>query len=256
MRLNRLKKIMKNYLVAFTFIVSLSASAQTVVIKKVELAGEKVNVFFDLEGSNSNQEFLINLYASRDNFTIPLAKVKGDVGQEVKGGTNKKIEWSLLEEYGPYKGTLALEIRGKVYTPFVKIQNFDTEQSYKRGKSYDLSLKAGSTNPINVELYKGSQRVSGEINHPNNGAYTLTIPSNAKPGSDYRLKITDSKSSSDIVYSPLFKVKPKVPTVVKLLVPVAVIGGAVVALGGSGKKDKQNGTQTDPDIVLPPFPGN
>jgi len=232
------------------------AIAQSVTIKKVELAGDKVLVYFDLDDSNSSHEFAVNLYASRDNFTIPLAKVKGDVGQEVKPGPNKKIEWSIIEEYGGYKGKLALEIRGKVYVPFVKLQNFNTEQSYKRGKSYNLNLKAGNTNPIHVELYKGSQRVSGEMNHPNNGSYTLTIPSNAKPGSDYRLKITDSKSSEEVVYSPMFKVKPKVPTVVKILVPVAVIGVAVVALGG--KKDSggnNNGGGGSGPIPTPPLPG-
>lgn len=245
---------MRTYLTLMAIALSSIAIAQNVTIKKVELAGDKVLVYFDLDDSNSSHEFSLNMYASRDNFTVPLAKVKGDVGQEIKPGPNKKIEWRIIEEYGGYKGKLALEIRGKVYVPFVKLQNFGTEQSYKRGKSYSLNLKAGSTNPIHVELYKGSQRVSGEMNHPNNGAYTLTIPSTAKPGSDYRLKITDSRSNDDVVYSPLFKVKPKVPTVVKLLLPVAVIGGAVVALGGGSKKD--TGTKTAPDIALPPFPGN
>jgi len=235
-------------------VLSFCAVAQTVNIKKVELAGDKVLVYFDLDDSNANHEFVVNLYASRDNFTVPLTKVKGDVGQEIKPGTNKKIEWKIIEEYGAYKGKLALEIRGKVYVPFVKLQNFDTEQSYKRGKSYNLSLKAGNTNPIHVELYKGSQRISGEMNHPNSGSYMLTIPSNAKPGSDYRLKISDSKSNEDVVYSPLFKVKPKIPTVVKLLVPIALIGVGVAALGGGGKKDTGGGTSTSSDLPFPGFP--
>ncbi|MBI1768723.1 MAG: hypothetical protein HYR67_10145 [Bacteroidetes bacterium] len=244
---------MRRYFTLIAIAFSFGVSAQTVTIKKVELAGDKVFIYFDLDDSNSSHEFSLNVFASRDNFTVPLARVKGDVGQEIKPGSNKKIEWKIIEEYGGYKGKLALEIRGKVYVPFVKLQNFSTEQSYKRGKSYDLNLKAGSTNPIHVELYKGSQRISGEMNHPNNGSYTLSIPSNAKPGSDYRLKITDSKSNEDVVYSPLFKVKPKLPLLVKVL-PVLVIGGAAAALGGGGKKD--TGSSTSPDIVLPPFPGN
>jgi len=245
---------MRTRLTLVAIALSCCAIAQTVTIKKVELAGDKVLVYFDLDDSNASHEFALNMYASRDNFTVPLAKVKGDVGQEIKPGPNKKIEWKIIEEYGGYKGKLALEIRGKVYVPFVKLQNFDTEQSYKRGKSYNLSLKAGSSNPIHVELYKGSQRVSGEMNHPNNGAYTLTIPSNAKPGSDYRLKITDSRSNEDVLYSPLFKVKPKIPTVVKFLVPLVVVGGAVAALGGGGKKDTGGSTSTSSDLPLPGFP--
>ncbi|HTH58408.1 MAG TPA: hypothetical protein VL728_20315 [Cyclobacteriaceae bacterium] len=248
---------MRTYFTLMAIVLSYCALAQTVTIKKVELAGDKVLVYFDLDDSNSSHEFALDLFASRDNFTVPLAKVKGDVGQEVKPGVNKKIEWSIIEEYGGYKGKLALEIRGRVYLPFVKLQNFNTEQSYKRGKSYNLLFKVGSTNPIHVELYKGSQRVSGEMNHPNNGSYLLTIPSNATPGSDYRLKITDSKSNTDVVYSPLFKVKPKISTVVKILVPAVIIGGAAAALGGGGKKDTSGGgtgNNTGP-IPTPPLPG-
>lgn len=245
---------MRNYFTLMAIALSFSALAQTVSIKKVELAGDKVLVYFDLDDSNTSHEFSLNLYASRDNFTVPLSKVTGDVGSEVKPGSNKKIEWKITEEYGSYKGKLALEIRGRVYVPFVKLQSFNTKQSYKRGKSYNLNLKAGNTNPIHVELYKGSERVSGEMNHPNNGSYLLTIPSTAKPGGDYRIKITDSKSSEDAVYSPLFKVKPKIPTVVKILVPFVVIGGAVAALGGGGKKDTGGGNNGGP-IPVPALPG-
>jgi hypothetical protein len=240
---------MRRYFTLITIVFSFGVSAQTITIKKVELQGEKVIIYFDIDDSNSSHEFFLNVFASRDNFTAPLAKVKGDVGQEVKPGPNKKIEWNLMSEYGAYKGSLALEIRGKVYVPFVKLQNFGDKQSFKRGRTYDLALKAGNTNPIHVELYKGSQRISGEMNHPNNGAYALSIPSSAKPGSDYKLKITDSKNNEDILYSPAFKVTPKVPLLLKVL-PVAAIGGAVFALGG------KKGSSGPADITLPPFPGN
>jgi hypothetical protein len=86
------------------------------------------------------------------------------------------------------------------------------------------------------------------MNHPNNGAYTLTIPGASKPGKDYRIKITDSKSSEDLIYSPFFQVKPKVPFLVKVAVPVLVIGGALAALSGGGSGNS--------DIPLPPKPTN
>src|ERR1043166_9074135 len=110
---------MRTCLTLVAIALSFSAMAQTVTIKKVELAGDKVLVYFDLDDSNASHEFALNMYASRDNFTVPLAKVKGDVGQEIKPGPNKKIEWRIIEEYGGYKGKLALEIRGNVYVPFV-----------------------------------------------------------------------------------------------------------------------------------------
>jgi Ser-Thr-rich glycosyl-phosphatidyl-inositol-anchored membrane family len=243
---------MKGLLSTAIVLATLGTSAQTVAIKKVELAGEKIIVHYDLEDNSPGREYQLNLYASKDNYATPLTKVKGDVGSEVKPGVGRKIEWAIREELGPYKGRIALEIKGSVFVAFVKLQDFGTDRSYKRGKSYDLALKAGSTNPIHVELYKAGQRVSGEMNHPNNGTYSLNIPSNAKPGKDYRLKITDSKNSEGIIYSPYFKVKPKLPLLVKIL-PVLAIGGVVAVLGGGGSKTKE---QAAADIPLPPSPGN
>lgn len=244
---------MRVFLLAIGCISFLSASAQTIAIKKVELAGEKIIVHYDLEDGNPNNEYKLDLYASADNYATPLAKVKGDVGLEVKPGIDRRIEWSIRDEFGPYKGKLALEIRGKVYIPFVKIQNFDTEKSYKRGNSYNIAWKPGSTNSINIDLYKGGERVGGESNLQNNGSHTFYIPTHAKKGSDYRLKITDTKNSEDVLYTSEFKVKPKVPLLVKVL-PVLAVGGVVAALGGGGSGGGSGGDPTDQILPLPEFP--
>jgi len=223
---------MRRCLLLLLVAVPCALSAQNVTIKKVELAGDKIIIHYDLDDSNSSNEYMLSLYASKDNYTAPLTKVKGDIGTEVKPGLDKKVEWSLIEEYGAYKGRISLELRGKVYLAFVKLQNFDAEKSFKRGKQYDIFWKAGTSTPISMELFKGNQRIQGEMSHPNNGSYALSIPSNAKPGKDYRLKITDTKNNNDVVFSPFFKVVPKVPTVVKAAAALVLIGGAVVAAGG------------------------
>jgi hypothetical protein len=241
---------MRGFLIALGCFSFLTTVAQTIAIKKVELAGEKIIVHYDLEDGNPNNEYKLDLFSSVDNFVAPLTKVKGDVGDEVKPGIDHKIEWNVREELGGYKGRLSLEIRGKVYIPFVKLQNFDTERSYKRGKSYTIAWKPGSTNPINIELYKGGQRISGEMNQPNNGAHTFYVPSQAKKGSDYRLKITDTKNTDDILYTDEFQIKPKVPLVVKVL-PVLAIGAAVVVFGGGGGgsgDSNGNGTTAIPGV--------
>jgi hypothetical protein len=243
---------MRGFLLTIGCFSILATQAQTVSIKNVELAGEKIIVHYDLEDGNPNNSYKLDLYASRDNYAAPLAKVKGDIGMEVKPGVDRKIEWNIREELGGYKGRIALEIRGKVYIPFVKLQNFDAEKSYKRGKSYNMAWKPGSTNPINIELYKGGQRISGEMNQPNNGGHTFYIPAQAKKGSDYRIKVTDTKSSEDVLYTSEFKVKPKVPLLVKIL-PVLAIGGAAAALSGGGGEPTGSDTGA---IPLPALPGN
>jgi hypothetical protein len=228
-----------------------AASAQTISIKKIELAGEKVIVHYDLDDGNPNNEYKLDLYGSRDNFTAPLTKVKGDVGPEIKPGTNRKIEWSIREEYGAYKGKVALEIKGKVYVPFVKLQNFNTSKAYKRGTSHNLGWKPGNNNPINIELFKGGQRISGEMNQPNNGSHTLYIPSKAKPGKDYRLKISDVRNPEDVLYSDNFTVKPKLPVIVKVL-PVLVVAGIAAAIGSGGGGDSGGNTGSMSDLPEAP----
>lgn len=231
--------------------------SQTVTIKKIELAGQNIVVHYDLDDSNPNNEFQINLYASKDKFSAPLVKVKGDVGPDVKPGINKKIEWNINEEYSGYKGKISLEIRGKVFVPFVKLRDFDTKKKYKRGKSYDVAWRPGNTNPVHIELYKGSQRMGGELNHPNNGKYTLSIGSKVPKGKDYRLKITDSKYPDEIVYSDYFSVSPKVPMILKVIPAVAVAGAVVFVLSSQDKPEGGNNNEPiDENIDDPPFPGD
>jgi len=232
------------------------AAAQNVTIKKVELAGEKVIVTYDLEDPNSTNEYLLNLYASKDNYMNPLKNVAGDIGMEVKPGTGKHVELNLIQEFGPYKGRIAFEIRGKVYVPFVKLKNFDSEMKYKRGKQYEILWKPGAVNPVSVELFKGGQRVMGEMSHPNNGTYIMSLPSNAKPGKDYRLRITDTKNGDEVVYTPFFRVGPKVPLLVKVL-PVLAVGGAAAAFAGGGSSGGGGGGNNNGgggDIPVPALP--
>lgn len=249
--------MMKRFLISLlSLAVFVPGWSQKAAIKKIELAGEKVIVTYDLDDNNPNNEYQIALYASKDKFSAPLTKVKGDVGSEVKPGVGRKIEWNLMQEYGNYKGSLMLEVRGKVFVPFVKLRNFDTEKTYKRGKSYDIAWRPGNTNPIHIELYKGSQRVSGELNHPNNGAYSLSIGSKVMPGKDYRLKITDSKKTDEIVYSDYFQVKPKVPFALKIIPVIAVVGGVVYLISSSGGGTENPTNQELSDIPEPKPPGN
>jgi hypothetical protein len=242
---------MKKFLLVLIAAVPGFVTAQNVTIKKIELAGERIKVSYDLDDSNPNNEYQISLFASKDKFSAPLTKVTGDIGPEVKPGADRVIEWNLMEEYGAFKGKISLEIRGRVFVPFVKLRDFDAAKAYKRGNSYPIAWRPGNTNPIHIELYKGSQRVGGELNHPNNGQYTLSIDSKVKPGKDYRLKISDSKQSDEIVYSNYFKIKPKIPLLVKVIPALAVIGGIIGLSGGGGGTTKDN---TPQPIPYPAFP--
>jgi hypothetical protein len=242
---------MRVFLLAFTVLVASTAFAQSVAIKKVELAGELIIVHYDLEDSNPNNEYLINLYSSKDNYFAALTKVSGDVGMEVKPGTDKKIMWKIRDEYGAYKGKIALEIRGKVYIPFVKLTSFDAKKKYKKGNTYNITWKPGASNPVNIELYKGGERVSSELNQPNNGSHTLFFPKHIKTGKDYRLKITDTRNTDEVVYTDYFKVTPKIPMIAKIGARAVVVGVIVFVL--TQKKSPSNGGEEGGDSI--PLPG-
>ncbi|MEI9919174.1 MAG: Ser-Thr-rich GPI-anchored membrane family protein [Bacteroidota bacterium] len=236
---------MRVLLLVVAVVICSSAMAQTVLIKKVELAGENIIVHYDLEDSNPNNEYLINLYSSKDNYYAALTKVSGDVGMDVKPGTDRKIVWKVRDEYGGYKGKIALEIRGKVYVPFVRLQGFDATKKYKKGSTVDLKWKVGASNPINIELYKGGEPVTADLNQPNNGSHTFFFQKHLKKGKDYKLKFTDTRNTDEVVYTDNFRVGPKIP-IWMIAAPVAVVGAVVFILSGS-KKDPEAGK-------LPPAP--
>lgn len=247
---------MRAFLLVAAAFISATAMAQSVVIKKIELAGENVIVHYDLDDSNPNNEYLINLYSSKDNYSVALTKVTGDVGVEIKPGMNKKITWKIRDEYGGYKGKIALEIRGKVYIPFVKIQGFDPHKTYKKGSTIDLKWKAQAPNPINIELYKGGERVAGDVNVPNNGSHLLFIPKHLSNGKDYRLKITDTKNPDEVIYTDFFKVAPKIPMIAKIgagVVVAAVIVVVITKVGGS-KDNGGDGDNGNGEIERPILP--
>ena len=118
---------------------------------------------------------------------------------------------------------MSLEIRATVFIPFVRLTNFKEDGKYKKGKQAELEWRPGNTNPVHIELLNENTRVQGELNHPNNGNYTISFGKDLKPGSKYRIKITDSKQSDNFVYTAYFKVKPKIPLWVKIA-PVLPIG--------------------------------
>lgn len=228
--------MLKSLCASLILLASLSFG-QTVQIKRIELNEQKVIITYDLEDDNPNNEYLMQLFSSKDNYGTPLARVSGDVGAEIKPGGGKKIEWNLIDEFGGYTGDIELEIRGRVFIPFARIQSFLNKSAAKRGSSHDLIWRPGNNNPVHVELYKGADRQQGELNLPNNGKYTVILGSRLKPGSGYKLKITDSKKSDEFVYTEEFRIKPKVPFLIKALPFLALGAGGYLFLGNSASDE-------------------
>src|SRR6478736_7253173 len=102
----------KIFLFSFCFVtaVSVQSVAQNLDIDFIEFTNRNIVVHYTLDdGANSNRQFLVQLYSSQDNFTVPLTRVSGDFGTEVSSGFDKKIVWDITKELGAFKGDIALE---------------------------------------------------------------------------------------------------------------------------------------------------
>ncbi len=224
---------MKSVLLPVALLTSLTVMSQTFSIKRLEVAGDKINLYYDLVDTVSSRTYTIALYSSHDNFVLPVQKASGELGLEVRPGRNKKIVWNAKEELGAgFNGKVGLEVRGRLYIPFVRLEGLN--KKLKRLTPTEITEQ----NILNFDLYRGEERVTRFANIANVGHYILTIPITVKPGKGYRFKITDSRNKDQIVNSAPFRVKRKIPLLMKAI-PVAVIGvGAyLIVSGNKGRRE-------------------
>jgi hypothetical protein len=216
------------------FVVSYVCRAQQFTIKRVELANQQVIVHYDLTDDVTGRSYTLNVYGSHDNYLNPLQKITGDAGLEIKPGLNRKFVWDAKSELGEnFSGSVALEVRGRLYIPFVRFTGLEDYRVLKRGKPYQLTWSGGTQqNILNFDLYKGDKKVTTFTNIANVGNYKLTLPTDTKPGKNYRFKISDTKNKDEVVYTSMFAVKRKTPLLLKIL-PVLAVGYLATTLGGS-----------------------
>ena len=148
---------MRNLLITIFFLAFGTVSGQKFAIKRIELAGPAIHVYYDLLDSTAKKTYTITLYSSKDNFISPMQKVSGDLGLEVRPGQNKKITWNAREELGAdFEGKVAIEVRGRVYVPFIKLDQMT--KVMKRMKTYEITWTGGTQqNILNFELYRNEK---------------------------------------------------------------------------------------------------
>lgn len=228
------------------------AQSQQVEITNIEYTDNKVEVTYNLLDSIVGRYYTIRLYSSKDNFLNPLEKVSGEVGMEIKPGSTKKITWDASHELGSsFKGKVALELRGRVFVPFINMEGFEDIQVMKRKRDYNIIWTGGRPqNILNFNLYKGEQKVQTFANIANVGHYKLQLPAHTKPGKDYRFVIADTKNKDEVVRTGQFRIKRKVPLIIKI-VPAAIVAGAIVYFSGQSSASAGSPEFTIPDPILP-----
>lgn len=249
-----MKKLITLTALVLAGLAAVPSFGQSVEIDFVEFQGNNIVVHYNLDdGANSNRQFLVQLYSSQDNFTTPLTRVSGDFGTEVSAGFGKKIVWDVTQELGSFKGDIALEVRGRVYVPFVKIKEITEGQVFKKGRNYPLNWTSGNlSGTVNIELFNADgERLWGENNVANVGKFDWFIPGNIKKGNDYRLKFTNTRDRNDVVYSPSFVIRPKVPLLVKVAAATLVLGASGILIN-----QKKNESSANPYSQPVAPPGN
>jgi hypothetical protein len=221
-------KKMKITSIAFLFVLTAStAFAQEFVLKDLEVAGDKLIIHYDLIDSMKDRFYTVSVFSSTDNFVNPIQKLQGDVGLEVPPGKNRKITWAAKEELGAaFNGKVSLEIRGRVFIPFVRFTGFSDYKTLKRTKPYVITWTGGTRqNILNFELYHGKEKLWVLPGVANTGNTKIVIPRSVKPGDDYFFRISDSKNKDEIVNTGTFSLRRKVPLLVKAA-SLAAIGTA------------------------------
>lgn len=240
--------ILKLLTVVLLCVAPFAIHAQILDVKRIELKGDQIQIDYSLQDTVQGRSFIVNLYSSRDNYINPLSRLQGDHGMEVKTGNDKTVIWSAKQELGDkFHGVVSLEVRARVYIPFIRFDNFNT---IKRGKPKEVTWRGGTRqNILNFELYnKKGEKVHVIPNISNSGHTSLFIPTDVRPGKDYKFRIVDGKNKDQVVNSEPFTIKRKIPLLL-LAIPVAAVGGAVMFTGG-GEPSAGNGEIPDP--VDPP----
>jgi hypothetical protein len=92
---------------------------------------------------------------------------------------------------------------------------------------------------LHFDLYKGDKKVGVNFTDvANTGRYKMVLPTNVKPGKNYKFKISDTKNKDEVVYTAPFQIKRKVPLMLKVI-PLIGLGGLVYVLTGGTDSPKR-----------------
>jgi hypothetical protein len=217
-----------------------TVQAQRIDLKSIEIKEGKLEIRYNLLDTIEGKFYSIRLYSSADGFLNPLEKTQGDVGLEVKAGGERVISWAFQQELPKgFEGKVAIEVRAKVFIPFINTESINQYKVFKRNRFYNLTWKGGTPqNVLNFDLIDGNKKVNTFPNVANVGHHSFKFPAHIKPGRGYRFRISDTKNKDEVVFTNEFLIKRKVPLLAKI-VPVIFIGAGVYFLvqTGSGEDD-------------------
>jgi len=205
--------------------------AQNVVIHSIDIKDGDVRVSYSLIDRNIKNRYALYLYSSLDNYEKPLKEVEGEIGLDLKAGNNKKLVWHASQEFGKrFKGDVSLKIKGDLYSPFMKLNNFANIEKVKRKQPTWITWTADTAiSKLTFELYNENREfVHKYANVENKGRYELNIPGSVRPGEGYYFMIFDQDNENNIIKTPRFQIIRKNPNALKVI----LITAGLLGVGG------------------------
>ena len=179
--------ILKGIKLLFTILfIPMSINAQKIENLRFEQVGKQIIIYYDLTGTQQGQIYDVRVFRSNDGgntFIGPLQKVTGEVGNNISGGTGKKVIWDVLSEIDKLEGDVLFEIR---------IKNYSQESVLKIGQMFqggiiayifhsgDPGFVAGETHGIIAATKDQSSDLDWY-----NGSYIKTGATGTRLGSGY-----------------------------------------------------------------------
>jgi sulfatase modifying factor 1 len=105
------------YRMIFIIILALSgflSYTQRIENVRFEQDGKMINIYYDLIGKGSGEEYTVEVFCSTDQgntWGSALRNVTGNVGRGQTSGYNKKITWDVLAEREKVVGNIVFEVR-------------------------------------------------------------------------------------------------------------------------------------------------
>jgi hypothetical protein len=201
-------------------LISFFARGQSFENIRASQEGSRMIVIYDLVSERSNATYTVALYSSHNNFSQPVQRVSGDVGNGQKPGLNKRVEWDLRTELQEFRGQITIELAGSLdliklgfRTPFIS-------KHPRQGKTSRIEWVGATQHPtVKIELFHNGQPLSLIGDQKNSGSYDWQIPKDIKKGPGYKIRLT---TGDEHIESVEFSIGSRVP-VYALIAPAAAV---------------------------------
>lgn len=225
-----------------------SATGQEIENLRVIQEGDKIIIHYDFSAKNTDNVYQIKLYHSINGFSQPVSLARGDVGDRIRPGNDKRVEWYAREELGTYKGNLIVEIRVFLAPEGIYIQSPAPKAKIKRGGALNINWSGGiNDDKVSISLIRDGKIVENIANNvANNGSYSWISTANIKPGKTYAVQISGTSTTGAQSTSSPFTIARKVPLWL-LIAPVAVVGATVAIIISRDKGGENNNLPGAPD---------